>query len=418
MNAKRNPWLWIPSLYLAEGMPNAIVVTVAVVMLKNMGIDNVHVGIYTSLLYLPWVIKPFWAPFVDIFSTKRKWIVAMQLAISAALILSALTLPTTWWLPMLLVAFWSMAFFSATHDIAADGFYMLALNDRQQAFFVGIRSTFYRLANLLASGGLVWVAGKLIESGRAADSAWQMVLTGVSAFFMLCAVWHISILPKPAVDRPNKAKTAQEILGDFGRAFVTFFQRPNVVVALLFILFYRLPEAFLTKMVQPFLLDPATAGGLGLSTANVGVVNGTYGVIGIVLGGIIGGIYIARFGLRRSLWPMALMLTLPSAFYCYLAAALPQSMLLISIGIAIEQFGYGFGFTAYMVYMMRFCEGSSYTTSHYAFCTGIMALGLLLPGMLSGVLQESLGYFSFFTIVMALCPITFLVTELVRRTLR
>lgn len=410
LKQKRNPWQWIPSLYLAEGFPNAVAVTVAVVLLKNMGMDNGRVGFYTSLLYLPWVIKPFWAPFVDMFSTKRRWIVMMQLAIFVGLAVVCAVLGTPLWLSASLGALWWTAFASATHDIAADGFYMLALDEKQQAFFIGLRSTFYRVANMLASGGVVWAAGRLINHGNTPVSAWSIMFAVMSLMFLAFALWHWYALPVPALDIPNKTIETKQILRDFANTFITFFRKEGIVVAMAFMLLYRLPEAVLCKMVQPFLLDGVSEGGLGLSTEQVGLANGTFGVAGIVIGGIIGGIVMSRFGLRRCLWGMALMLTLPSGFYCYLAYVQPSDMTLICSGLAFEQFGYGFGFTAYMMYMMKFCEGSEYTTSHYAFCTGLMALGLMLPGMLSGWIEGAVGYRNFFSLVMLLCVATFIVT--------
>ncbi len=418
LKSKRNPWLWIPSLYLIEGLPNAIVVTVAVVLLKNMGLDNGRVALYTSLLYLPWVVKPFWSPFVDIIGSKRKWIWAMQILMGAGMAVLALTLDMSWWLAVALASFWGVAFCSATHDIAADGFYMLALDDRSQAFFVGIRSTFYRLANLLASGGIVWFAGHLMSAGVDVAPAWQMIFAGVAVLFLVTAVWHKAILPRPAADGNRSVRSAADVLNDFVLTFKTFFVKPHILTALAFMLFYRLPEALLGKMVQPFLLDSVADGGLGLTTEQVGLANGTFGVIGIVAGGIVGGMTMARYGLRRCIWPMALALTVPSAFYCYLAASQTSDMAVICSGIAIEQFGYGFGFTAYMMYLMLFCEDSEFTTSHYAFSTGIMALGLMLPGLGAGALQLSVGYPAFFAVVMLLCVPTFVVTALVRPQLK
>ncbi|MBD5351970.1 MAG: AmpG family muropeptide MFS transporter [Bacteroides sp.] len=416
--SRRNPWFWIPSLYLAEGFPNAVVVTVAVVLLKNLGMDNGRVAFFTSLLYLPWVIKPFWAPFVDMFSTKRKWIVLMQMAIFIGLGAVSGALHTPFWLSITLGALWWAALSSATHDIAADGFYMLALNEQQQAFYVGIRSTFYRAANMLASGGVVWLAGRLISGGNDPSAVWSLMFAGMALLFLIFALWHWMILPVPEADVANKANGAREILGDFVNTFVTFFRKPGIGVAMAFMLLYRLPEAILGKMVQPFLLDKTIDGGLQLTTEHVGLANGTFGVAGIVLGGIVGGIVMSRFGLRKCLWPMALMLTLPSGFYCYLAFALPSDMTLICSGIALEQFGYGFGFTAYMMYMMMFCEGSEYTTSHYAFCTGLMALGLMLPAMASGWIQQAIGYQDFFSLVMILCVVTFIVTAIAYKNMK
>ncbi|MBD5178160.1 MAG: AmpG family muropeptide MFS transporter [Bacteroidales bacterium] len=411
-----NPWRWVPSLYLIEGLPNALVVTVAVVMLKNLGLNNGLVALYTSLLYLPWVIKPLWSPFVDIIGSKRRWIGAMQLTLGAAMAAIALSLSMPWWLAGALTGFWAAALASATHDIAADGFYLLALDRREQAFFVGIRSTFYRLATLLASGGVVWLAGRAMARGIEPTPAWQMIFGGLGALFLLAAIWHRIALPHPEADRAALARSAGEVMREFALTFKTFFQRRNIGVALLFMLLYRLPEAFLCKMVQPFLLDPAAEGGLGLTVEQVGLANGTFGVIGIVLGGIVGGIVMSRAGLRRCLWPMALALTVPSGFYCYLALTQTTNMAVICSGIALEQFGYGFGFTAYMMYLMVFSKGSEFATSHYAFSTGIMALGLMLPGIIAGHLELAVGYSAFFGIVMILCVPTLAVTYLVRRT--
>lgn len=410
-----NPWLWIPSLYLAEGLPNAIVVTLSVVMLKSMGLTNELVTFYTSLLYLPWVIKPFWAPFVDMFATKRRWIVAMQLAIFIGLATICCTLHTPRWFAFALGALWWTALSSATHDIAADGFYMLALTEREQSFFVGIRNTFYRAANMIASGGMVWAAGRLIDHGLGNVRAWQMIFAGAAALFLIAGIYHGANLPHPSIDKPAEKRRADDVFNEFGRTIATFFKKKGIFTAMAFILLYRLPEAVIGKMVQPFLLDPRELGGMGMSVAQVGVANGIYGVTGIVIGGIVGGILMSKIGLRRSLWPMALMLTIPTAFYLYLALAHPHSLMIVNMGIAIEQFGYGFGFTAYTMYMMKFCEDSEFTTSHYAFCTGLMALGLMLPGMAAGWLQQQLGYTGFFALIMILCIPTFAVTELIRR---
>lgn len=409
----RRPWLWIPSLYLIEGLPNAVVATLSVILLKDMGVDNAKVALFTSLLYLPWVIKPFWAPFVDIFMTKRRWTIIMQFFMAAGMAAVALALPGPAFFALSLAAFWGVALSSATHDIAADGFYLLALNAKDQAFFVGIRSTFYRLANLMASGGIVFLAGWLIRRGMPVTTSWSIMFVALSAIFLIGAVYHSFVLPRPTTDTNNHEKNTRSIVKDFARTLSTFFKKPQIATALAFMLLYRLPEALLGKIVQPFLKDPVELGGLGLSTEQIGVANGTFGVIGIVLGGIIGGILVSRHGLKKMLWPMALALTLPSGLYWYLAAAQPSSIWFISLGLLVEQFGYGFGFTAYMVYLIYFCDGSKYSTSHYAFCTGIMALGLMLPGMIAGHIQMAVGYIDFFKIVMLSCLPTFAVCALI-----
>lgn len=411
---RRGPGLWVPSLYLIEGLPNAVVATLSVILLKDMGVDNAKVALFTSLLYLPWVIKPFWAPFVDIVLTKRRWTLLMQLAMGAGMAMVAVALPGPRFFSLSLAAFWGIAFCSATHDIAADGFYLLALDDRQQAFYVGIRSTFYRLANLMASGGVVFLAGRLIRGGMEVSAAWSLMFVGLSALFFAGAFWHSFVLPRPASDAPRGERSARLVVRDFADTLVTFVTKPGFGMALAFMLLYRLPEALLGKIVQPFLKDPVEAGGLGLTTEQIGIANGTFGVVGIVAGGILGGILVSRMGLRRLLWPMALSLTVPSVFYCYLAAAQPQAMWLICSGLLVEQFGYGFGFTAYMMYLIYFCDGTRFSTSHYAFCTGIMALGLMLPGMVAGHLQMAMGYLPFFWLVMASCVATFAVCAFVK----
>jgi PAT family beta-lactamase induction signal transducer AmpG len=394
----------VPSLYLIEGLPNALVVTVSVILLKDMGVDTSTVTFATSLLYLPWVVKPLWAPFVDASAGKRRWIVAMQLAMAAGLAAVAAALQSAWFFAVSIAAFWCVALFSATHDIAADGFYMLALEAKAQAAFVGIRSTCYRIATLAASGGVVWLAGRLISNGLGVASAWSIMLAAVAALFALAAVYHNIVLPTSASDAQRSPASSGQLLSDFGRCIADFFRKPHIATALLFMLFYRFPEALLSKVVPVFLKD---ADALALSNEQVGVAYGMAGVIGLLVGGIIGGLCVARYGLRRCLWPMALMLTVPSAFYVYLAVALPESMTLISTGLAIEQFGYGFGFTAYMMYLIYFCKGSNFATAHYALCTGIMAAGLMLPGMAAGWLQQQLGYVNFFIWIMVSCLLTF-----------
>ncbi len=417
------PWAWIPTLYVAEGLPYFAVNTLTVLMYVNMRLSKAEMAFYTGWLYLPWVIKPFWSPFIDIFSTKRKWVLLMQLLIGLALGAVGLSLPTSGWLAMTLSAFWLTAFCSATHDIAADGYYMLALDSKQQAAFVGVRSTFYRLASVLGQGGLVIVAGMLEEHWGSVPKAWGATFVGLSLFFLLLAFYHWRMLPRMADDHPLPGVTTRSIVREFGMTFVTFFRKPGVWGAIAFMLLYRLPEALCLKLVQPFLVDPIEAGGLGLSTASVGVVNGTVGVIALLAGGIVGGVAIAKFGLRRCLWPMASALALPCFLYCLLAMSQPTDFLTISVAVAIEQFGYGFGFTAFMMYLMYFSRGEA-QTSHYAFCTAFMAIGMMLPGMAAGWLFERIdtlglfgatGYTGFFWLVMLCCPATFFASLLIRR---
>lgn len=391
-----NPWAWIPSLYFAEGLPYVAVMTISVIMYKNLGLSNAEITLYTSWLYLPWVIKPLWGPFVDLIKTRRWWICSMQLLIGASMAGIAFTIPAGFFLQATLSFFWLLAFSSATHDIAADGFYMLGLSVQNQAFFIGIRNTFYRIAMVTGQGLLVMLAGFLSSRTGGIPYAWSMVFLALSGIFIAACAWHRFILPLPEADRQRPGVSPRTILRDFGRAFADFFHKKGIVPALLFMLTYRLGESQLVKLASPFLLDGRGEGGLALSTAEVGVAYGTVGVLSLMLGGILGGIVIARLGgLRRWLWPMALFLFLPNLVYLYLAYALPENLVIINACVGFEQFGYGFGFTAYTMYLMLFSEGG-YKTSHYALCTGFMALGMMLPGMISGWIQEMIGYQSFF----------------------
>lgn len=584
MSNKRSPWAWIPTLYMAEALPYVAVMTISTIMYKRMGVSNTDIALYTGWLYLPWVIKPFWSPFVDLMKTKRWWTVTMQLIIAIGFALIAFTLPTSLFFQLSLAAFWLVAFTSATHDIAADGYYMHALDAHEQSLYVGIRSTFYRIATVAGQGLLVILAG-LIEMGsglepallrvdtdgsqiavstaspqptdapcfvfapvergeasadyvrsqneangfvqreepqatvaqaeaapgwldrrlegftqwlrthfgeapRSAASltarqqlvgvsltrrpegddpvvlnmafksgdqsvkldaaatrfeftkdnwdrqalllvavdpklkqpvtatfeglsgnipfAWLVVFLVLSAFFFLAALYHQFILPKPASDKPSSEVTASTILREFVDTFRTFFTKKHALVAILFMLLYRLPEAQLVKLINPFMLDPVDKGGLGLTTGEVGLVYGTVGIIGLTIGGILGGIAAARGGLKQWLWPMVAAITLPDLVYVYLSYAQPGSLAVVSACVFVEQFGYGFGFTAYMLYLIYISEGER-KTSHYAMCTGFMALGMMLPGMMAGWLQETIGYRHFFIWTIICCAATFAV---------
>ncbi|MFV0471468.1 MAG: AmpG family muropeptide MFS transporter [Paludibacteraceae bacterium] len=398
----QNPWRWIPSLYFAEGIPYVIVMTVSVIMYKRLGVSNGDIALYTSLLYLPWLLKPLWSPFVDIVKSKRWWIVSMQLLIGAGLAGVAFFLPTPFYFQATLAVFWLLAFSSATHDIAADGFYMYALDSSQQSFFVGIRSTFYRLAMITGQGLLIILAGTL-EKSLTIPKAWSITFYILAGFFLLVFIYHRFVLPTPKTDLNKEKKSISVIFDEFLLTFKSFFQKEGIVVAIVFMLLFRLGEALLVKMASPFLLDGREVGGLGLSTQQVGFVYGTVGVVALTLGGIIGGIVASRNGLKYWIWPMTLALTLPNLAYIYLAWIQPIDLLWINMAIAFEQFGYGFGFTAYMLYLIYFSSGE-HKTAHYAICTGFMALGMMLPGMVAGWLEELIGYSNFFLVVI-LCTI-------------
>ena len=588
-NKTRTPWAWIPTLYFAEGIPYVVVMTVSVIMYKRLGISNTDIALYTSWLYLPWVIKPFWSPIVDLLKTKRWWIVIMQLLIGAGLAGVALTIPAPSFFQYTLAFFWLMAFSSATHDIAADGFYMLALDEHKQAFFVGIRSTFYRLAMITGQGLLIILAGAMesktglepvrfavsslnienseivlpeaakeyasesgelrfvlteasfkmstdkipVEKGKELKSwikeqnlnnqfifdekklekqpswwtrlvseplknwlkkllgrdkekvvsnqegnlaligvhlssvpepgesivlnlgrksgnknfnlihgerlvftdknwnknawllvqldpkfsgegsatfeglsgnipfAWSITFYVLTGMFILFFVYHRFVLPHP--DSDTAVAESKNIWKEFWNTFDSFVKKKNLGIAVLFLLLFRLGESQLVKLASPFLLDARENDGLGLTTSDVGLIYGTIGIIFLTIGGILGGYVASKKGLKYWIWWMTLAINLPNLVYVYLSYATPSNFVVIASSVAIEQFGYGFGFTAYMLYMIMFAEGKS-KTAHFAICTGLMALGMMIPGMLSGWLQEIIGYQNFFIWVM-ICTI-------------
>lgn len=412
LTGSRSPWAWIPTLYFAQGLPYVAVMTISVIMYKRLGISNTDIALYTGWLYLPWVIKPFWSPFVDIISTKRRWTLTMQWLIAAAFAGIAFALPTPMWFSLTLAVFWLVGFTSATHDIAADGYYMLALTEHQQSLYVGIRSTFYRVATVIGQGVLVIIAGALETSTGDIPLSWAIIFGVLSLLFLGFALYHSWAMPK--VERKGAAlRSAAEVWKEFIDVFAEFFRKKQVWVAIVFMLLYRLPEAQLVKLINPFLLDPTNAGGLGLSTAQVGIVYGTVGIIGLTVGGIIGGIVAARRGLKFWLRPMAWSMSLTCLTFVYLSFVTSPSLPVINICVFIEQFGYGFGFTAYMLYLIYFSEGR-HRTAHYSICTGFMALGMMLPGMAAGWIQETIGYQNFFLWTMVCCLATIGVTYMIR----
>lgn len=417
----KNPWLWVPTLYFAEGIPYFLVNTISVVMFTGMGMPKGEMSLFTSLLYLPWVLKPFWSPFVDVIKSKRWWILSMQIVMSAVMCLLPFVLPDgpgTGFssAPLFYVTlglFWITAFASATHDIAADGFYMLGLDNGEQSAFVGIRSMFYRLSSIFGQGVLVAIAGILHTKTSDIHYAWQITLGLAAVIFACVTLYHTWSLPRPSQDKMNVATSSATVAREFLATFRSFFTKKYIWLALIFMLLYRLPEAFLVKMINPFMLDAPTAGGLGMSEEAVGIIYGTIGSIALILGGILGGVTILMLGLKRSLWPMALSLTLPCLSFVFLAMFQPENNWIVGSCVALDQFGYGFGFTAYMMYLIYFSDGE-FKTAHYSICTGFMALSMMLPGLVAGYVQEWLGYTNFFIFVMVCCLVTAAVTFKVR----
>ncbi len=532
----RSPWAWIPTLYFFEGIPYSVVMITSGLLYKTMGISIASFAFWTSLLYLPWTIKPLWSPYIDVISTKRKWIVWTQFLLAIAFIAVGISMPLSFFYPVTLALFALIAFSSASHDIAADGFYMYALDQHGQAFFVGIRSTFYRLAKLTALGLLPVVAGLVLQNtglkpvtftaqaviseefeqfnpsgiqiepgegkpglivypgnvkvpvyqaGKSgSDSAvvylalsgppekgetvvanvsrksgskdidlskketgrfeftsenwnkpvpftikvnhnldkstsadflitagnvafsWVASLTLMGLILLVLAFYNKIMMPYPE-QYGEREKPGWEVYKD---VFVSFFTKPGVIPALLFFLLYRFGEAQLFKIATPFLIDARISGGIGLTAAQYGIIYGTIGVICLTLGGITGGITAAKFGLKKLIWLMALSMNVPIGVYIYLAYFQPMpNDLLISVAIAIEQFGYGFGFTGYMLYMLHYVGESKYKTAEYAIATSLMALGMMLPGMISGSVKEVLGYQHFF-IYVVICAIPGLIS--------
>ena len=425
---QKNPWWWVPTLYFAEGVPYFVVNNISVMMFTKMGVPNGDMAFFTTLLYFPWFLKGLWGPIVDVVKTKRWWIVGMQVLMTALMVILTITLPKPdvatiasgatpiSMFTLTLVLFIIAAFASATHDIAADGYYMLAHSPSSQAAFIGVRSTFYRIASVFGQGVLVAIAGIIETRTDDIPLSWQITL-GVSAVvFFLITLYHIFVLPHSADDKPRISEGASATAGitEFLRSFGSFITKPGCLLAIAFMLLYRLPEGFLIKLCMPFLVHSTAEGGLGLSTETVGIVYGTIGVVALLGGGIVGGLFASKLGLKKSLWWMAAGMTLPCLTFVYLAVAQPTNLVIITTALCIEQFGYGFGFTAYMLYMMYFSEGE-FKTSHYAICTAFMALSMMLPGFVAGYIQEAIGYVNFFWMVMACCFATLVVTYLVDR---
>lgn len=396
---QKNPWLWVPSLYLTESVPYVIIITVSVIMYKSLGVSNADIGLYTSFLYLPWVIKPIWSPILELFGNKKKWFLSMQLILAVAFLGVGLTTGTSHFFTITLAFFWMGAFASATNDIASDGLYLIALKPDQQSFFVGMRSTFYRVGMITGQGLIVIIAGNMETYFGDPAKAWSWTMIIVAALMLILALINFITTPNVIEER-----VAREDQPSFGKVFSSFFTKKNIGLSLGFVLLYRLGESQLVKMASPFFLDERSEGGLGLSVTDVGFLYGTLGVIALLAGGIMGGILISRDGLGKWMIPMVVAINVPNIGYVFLAWLQPESILFASGVVLIEQLGYGFGFAAYMVFLIYLAEGL-FKTAHYALATGFMAMGMMLPGMLSGYMQQWLGYPGFFVwVVMATIP--------------
>ena len=409
MTNTNRPYAWVPTLYFSEAVPYMAVMVLSGIMYTNLGLSNTDLALYTGWLYLPWVIKPLWSPLVDGLRTKRWWIITMQLLVGAALAAVSLTLQTDWWLRGSLAFFWLMAFSSATHDIAADGFYILGLDEKEQALYVGIRSTAYRVGSIFCQGLLVMLAGWL-EARQGVPVAWSVTMALMAVVMVSMGLWHSVSTPRVEQQAALKRESP---LRAFRSTLTAFAGKPHLWSALLFMLLFRFPEAQLAKMAQPFMLRPLEEGGLALDTVDIGVIYGTVGVIALLAGGIVGGIVVSRHGLKRWWWPMVMAISIPDLVYIYFALCQPSSLVPVYAGVALEQLGYGFGFTAYSLFLVYFSRGEC-STSVFSLCTALQALGMMLPGMMAGWVADTLGFSGFFVWVAVCCLVTFAVSAMTR----
>ena len=406
-----SPWVWVPTLYLAEGIPYFLVTSISVTLFAQLGVPNSEMALFTSLIAFPWVVKPLWSPFVDVLRTKRWWVLTMQILMAVPVALLAWLAPQGHF-TIALILFTITAFCSATHDIAADGYYMIALNEHDQSAYVGLRSTFYRIANIFCQSLLLMLVGWL-QKRTDIPSSWTFALLLCSSLLALMALWHTWQMPR--VESVKLEMASGQIWREVGQVFAEFFKKPGIVLALCFMLIYRLPEALLLKLCNPFFLAARDQGGLGITVDTIGEITGI-GVVLMLLGGIGGGIWASRTGLKKAIIPMALCLTLPCIVYVYFAQFQPTAFWILSLCVGLEQLGYGLGYTACMLYMIHVADGA-YKTAHFSICTAFMFLGLMLPGMVAGYIQEAAGYLGFFWIVMACCVPSIVVTYLVYRKL-
>lgn len=378
-----------------------------------MGISNTSIALYTSILLIPWTIKPLWSPLVEMIGTRRQWTLHSQILLAICFAAVSLFIPLNSFLLPTLATFMIAAFVSSTHDIALDGYYIIALPEEKQSFFSGIRNTFYRIATVFSSGFLVMLAGWLASQTGSNNLAWCTTFVTTAAIMAVLFLYHRKAMPHSNNDISRKIHSTESIFSNYSDIIKTYFQKPGIWQAILFLLLFRFPEAQLGKIGKLFLMDNADTGGLALDKGEIGFIYGVIGVIGLIIGGIAGGICISRKGLKYWLWPMVIAISLPDIVYVYMSMAHPDNLTTISSCIFVEQLGYGFGFTAYTLYMIYFAQGK-YPTAHFAISTAFMSLGMMLPGMISGKIQAMFGYENFFIWVMACTIVTFLVSAIIK----
>jgi MFS transporter, PAT family, beta-lactamase induction signal transducer AmpG len=404
------PARWVPTLYFAEGLPFVAIAMVSTLMYKNLGISDAQIALWTSLVMLPWTLKPFWGPLLEMFKTKKHFVVGTQFVTGISFGMLALALPVDGFFRYTLALFGVIAFSGATHDIAADGVYINVLSNDLQAKFVGWQGASYNVAKIFTQGALVYLAGQL-ENQIGVLHAWMVVMGIFGAIMALLSLYHARFLPSGGASK--QVHSVPEAFATFGDVIKTFFRKRHVAWGIAFIVLYRFAEGQAIKIVPLFFKAAREAGGLGLTTSEIGIVYGTFGAAAFVLGSILAGYFTAGRGLRKSLLVLCAFFNIPFAVYAFLAITQPTSLWVIGTAVVFEYFGYGFGFVGLMLFMMQQIAPGKYKMAHYAFATGLMSLGMMIPSMLSGLISDWLGYRTFFIwVVIATIP-SFLVTWLV-----
>jgi MFS transporter, PAT family, beta-lactamase induction signal transducer AmpG len=404
---KINPAFWVPTLYFAEGLPFVVINVVSVLMYKAMNVSDARIAFFTTIVIFPWTLKPLWGPFLEMFKTKKYFVVATQFIGGISFGLLALTLQTHNFFGYSLAFFAIIAFNGATHDIAADGVYINVLDSKEQAKYIGWQGAFYNVAKVLSQGAFVFIAGEL-EQSIGLVTAWTIVMTVFGAIMVLLSLYHSRMLPVGGSSEP--IKTAKEAFATFRKVFITFFEKKYIAWGIAFIILYRFAEGQAMKIVPLFLRAARSVGGIGLSTAQIGIIYGFFPPAAFILGAILAGYFTSKLGLRKSLFILCAFFNIPFAVYVFLAFALPVSLYTIGAAVVFEYFGYGAGFIGLTLFMMQQIAPGKYKMAHYAFATGIMNLGLMIPSALSGFISDFLGYKHFFLWVMIATIPSFLIT--------
>ncbi len=407
---KIRPAFWVPTLYFAEGLPFVTINVVSVLMYKSMKVPDAKIAFFTTLVILPWTLKPLWGPLLEMFKTKKYFVLATQFAGGVGFGLLALTLRLPNFFQYSLVLLAIIAFNGATHDIAADGVYINVLSGKEQAEYVGWQGAFYNVAKVLSQGAFVYVAGQL-ETSVGVTEAWMIVMAIFGGIMILLSLYHSRMLPVGG--ESGQVKTAHEAFGTFWDVVKTFFEKKYIGWGIVFIILYRFAEGQAMKIVPLFMRAERAVGGLGLSTSQIGIIYGFFPPAAFILGSMLAGYFIAKRGLRKSLLVLCALFNIPFAVYAFLAFVQPDSLLTIGTAVVFEYFGYGFGFVGLTLYMMQQIAPGKYKMAHYAFATGVMNLGLMIPSALSGFVSDFLGYKHFFLWVMVATIPSFLVAWLV-----